>query len=185
MHRRYFMKIIITGRNVDLTDGIKGRVNEKLEKLDKFFTNETTATVTLKKENGKDVAEINIPVKGSLLRVSEKQDNLFSAIDTAADKLERQIRKYRTKIHDNRIHNIMKNLAEGNFSEEAVDEMPADIKIVKKKQIMLKPMDDEEACMQLDMIGHSFFIYENTKGKICVAYKRGDGNFGIIEPDVE
>lgn len=179
------MKIIITGRNVDLTDGIKDRVNEKLAKLDKFFTSETTATVTLKKENGKDVAEINIPVKGNLLRVSERQDNLFAAIDTAADKLERQIRKYRTKIHDNRIHNIMKNIAEGSFSEEKVDEEPTEIKIVKKKQVLLKPMDEEEACMQLDMIGHSFFIYENTQGKVCVAYKRGDGNFGIIEPDVE
>ena len=81
------MKIIITGRNIDLTDAIKARVNDKLSKLDKFFTNDTTATVTLKKENGKDVSEINIPVKGNLLRVSEKQDNLFSAIDTAVDKL--------------------------------------------------------------------------------------------------
>ena len=179
------MKIIITGRNVDLTDAIKERANEKLSKLDKFFTNETTATVTLKKENGKDVSEINIPVKGNLLRVSEKQDNLFAAIDTAADKLERQIRKYRTKIRDKKIQTIMRNNVEGNFSEEKVDDEPTDIKIVKKKQLLLKPMDEEEACMQLDMIGHSFFIYENTKGKICVAYKRGDGNFGIIEPEIE
>ena len=179
------MKIIISGKNVDLTDGIKTRVNEKLGKLDKFFTGDTTATVTLKNENGKDVAEINIPVKGNLLRVSEKQDNLFAAIDTAAVKLERQIRKYRTKIRDKKIQTIMRNNAEGNFSEEKVDDEPTDIKIVKKKQLLLKPMDEEEACMQLDMIGHSFFIYENTNGKICVAYKRGDGSFGIIEPDIE
>ncbi len=179
------MKIIITGRNVDLTDAIKDRANDKLSKLDKFFTNETTATVTLKKENGKDVAEINIPVKGNLLRVSEKQDNLFAAIDTATEKLERQIRKYRTKIRDKKIQTIMRNNAEGNFSEEKIEEEPTEIKIVKKKQMLLKPMDEEEACMQLDMIGHSFFIYENTNGKICVAYKRGDGNFGIIESDIE
>ena len=179
------MKIIISGRNIDLTDAIKERVNNKLGKLDKFFTSETTATVTLKKENEKDVAEINIPVKGNLLRVSEKQDNLFSAIDTASDKLERQIRKYRTKIRDNKIHNIMKSISEGNFSEEKIDEEPNEIKIVKKKQLLLKPIDEEEACMQLDMIGHSFFIYENTDGKICVAYKRGDGNYGIIEPSIE
>ena len=178
------MKIIITGRNVDLTDAIRERVNDKLSKLDKFFTNETTATVTLKKESGKDVAEINIPVKGNLLRVSERQDNLFAAIDTAADKIERQIRKYRTKIRDNKIHTIMKNNEVGNFSEEKVDEEPTEIKIVKKKQLLLKPMDEEEACMQLDMIGHSFFIFENTNGKVCVAYRRGDGNFGIIEPDI-
>ena len=179
------MNITITGRNVDLTDAIKARVNDKLSKLDKLFTKETNATGTLKKENGKDVCEINIPVKGNLLRVSEKQDNLFSAIDIAIDKLERQIRKYKTKIRDNKIHTIMKNIAEGNFSDELIDEEPTEINIVKKKQILLKPMDDEEACMQLDMIGHSFFIYENTSGKICVAYKRGDGNFGIIEPDIE
>ena len=179
------MNITITGRNVDLTDAIKARVNDKLTKLDKMFTKETNATVTLKKENGKDVCEINIPVKGSLLRVSERQDNLFSAIDNAIDKLERQIRKYKTKIRDNKIHNIMKNVVEGNFSDEAIDEEPTEINIVKKKQILLKPMDDEEACMQLDMIGHSFFIYENTNGKICIAYKRGDGNYGIIEPDIE
>ncbi|MBQ7743470.1 MAG: ribosome-associated translation inhibitor RaiA [Lachnospiraceae bacterium] len=179
------MKVIITGKNIELTDAIKKRVEDKLSKLDKFFTNETTATVTLKKEKIGDVAEINIPVRGTLLRVSECQDNLFASIDTAVDKLERQIRKYRTKIHDNKIHNIMKNMSSGDFSEEKVEEENAEIKIVKKKQMLLKPMDEEEACMQLDMIGHSFFIYENTKGKICVAYKRGDGNFGIIEPDVE
>lgn len=176
------MKIIISGRNVDLTDGIKTRVNEKLGKLDKFFTESTQATVTLKNENGKDVAEINIPVKGNLLRVSERQDNLFQAIDTAVEKLERQVRKYRTKIRDNKIHTIMKNAVEGNFSDEVVDEEPTEINIVKKKQILLKPMDEEEACMQLDMVGHEFFIYQNPDGKTCVAYKRGDGNFGIIEP---
>ena len=179
------MKIIISGKNIELTDAIKKKVEEKLTKLDKFFTSETTATVTIKGEKIGDVVEINIPVKGNLLRVSECESNLFASIDTAADKLERQIRKYRTKIHDNKIHNIMKNMSEGNFSEEKVDEETADIKIVKKKQMMLKPMDEEEACMQLDMIGHSFFIYQNPSGKICVAYKRGDGNFGIIEPEVE
>ena len=179
------MKIIITGKNVELTDAIKSKINDKLAKLDKFFTKETTATVTLKKENGKDVTEINIPVKGNLLRVSERQDNLFSSIDFATDKLERQIRKYRTKVHDNKIHNIMKNIAEGNFSDEIVEEEESEISIVKKKQLLLKPMDDEEACMQLDMIGHEFFVYENTNGKICVAYKRGDGNYGIIEPSIE
>ena len=179
------MKIIISGKNIELTDAIKKKVEEKLTKLDKFFTSETTATVTIKGEKIGDVVEINIPVKGNLLRVSECESNLFASIDTAADKLERQIRKYRTKIHDNKIHNIMKNMSEGNFSEEKVDEETADIKIVKKKQMMLKPMDEEEACMQLDMICHSFFIYQNPSGKICVAYKRGDGNFGIIEPEVE
>lgn len=179
------MKIIISGKNIELTDAIKKKVEEKLSKLDKFFTSDTTATVTLKNEKIGDVVEINIPVKGNLLRVSECDSNLFASIDVAADKIERQIRKYRTKIHDNKIHNIMKNLSNGNFSEEKVEEEDSEINIVKKKQLMLKPMDDEEACMQLDMIGHSFFIYENTSGKICVAYKRGDGNFGIIEPDIE
>lgn len=179
------MKIIISGKNIELTDAIKKKVEEKLNKLDKFFTNETTATVTLKREKIGDVVEINIPVKGNLLRVSECESNLYASVDTATDKLERQIRKYRTKIHDNKIHNIMKNMSKGDFSEEKVDEEDSEIKIVKKKQIMLKPMDEEEACMQLDMIGHSFFVYENTNGKICVAYKRGDGNYGIIEPDIE
>ncbi len=179
------MKIIISSKNIELTDAIKKKVEEKLNKLDKFFTNETTATVTLKREKIGDVVEINIPVKGNLLRVSECESNLYASVDTATDKLERQIRKYRTKIHDNKIHNIMKNMSKGDFSEEKVDEEDSEIKIVKKKQIMLKPMDEEEACMQLDMIGHSFFIYENTNGKICVAYKRGDGNYGIIEPDIE
>lgn len=179
------MKIIISSKNIELTDAIKKKVEEKLNKLDKFFTNETTATVTLKREKIGDVVEINIPVKGNLLRVSECESNLYASVDTATDKLERQIRKYRTKIHDNKIHNIMKNMSKGDFSEEKVDEEDSEIKIVKKKQIMLKPMDEEEACMQLDMIGHSFFVYENTNGKICVAYKRGDGNYGIIEPDIE
>lgn len=179
------MKYTIKGLGIDLTDGLKGHVEKSLQKLDKFFTNETSANVTLKTQKNDHIVEITIPLKGNILRVSERGNDMYNLIDVTVDKLERQIRKYRTKVRDNRIHKIMKNEAAGNLiSFEGDDDNDSNqkIEIVKKKHFELIPMTPEEACEHMELLNHSFFMFENNENnKICVVYKRIDGAYGLIE----
>ena len=181
------MKIIMTGKGLDLTDGIKTYVEDKLEKLNKYFTDNTTANVTCKTEKNDQIIEVTIPVKGNVIRVKSATEDMYKSIDQAVDVLDRQIRKYRTKIRDNKIHNIMRKEAEGNFSNINIDDEKDDeIKIVKKKTFITKPMDPIEACMQSELIGHNFFMFLNSEtGGICAVYKRGDGTFGLLMPEDE
>ena len=180
------MKIIISGQGMDLTPALKEQVEMKLGKLDKYFTDDTVANATLKTQKNAQVIEVTIPVKGSVLRVHSETDDMYKSIDQAEQILERQIRKFRTKIRDNKIHNIMVSESSGNFSEEHVEEEDNEIKIVKKKHFMLKPMDPIEACMQAQLVDHTFFVFKNSEtDSVCVVYKRGDGAFGLNEPEEE
>ena len=183
------MQIIITGKNMDLTEALKSQVEEKLKKLDKYFTDNTKATVTLKTEKNAQIIEITIPVKGNVLRVQNSTEDMYKSLDQAISILERQIRKYRTKIKDRKIHNIMRNEVEANFSnyvDDVVEEDDNEIKIVKRKHFLLKPMDPIEACMQSELINHEFFLFKNSEtNSVCVVYKRADGSFGLIEPEEE
>ena len=182
------MKINISGKGIDLTDSLKDQVNDKMKKLDRYFTDNTTANVALKTEKLSHIVEITIPVKGNVLRVQCDTEDMYKSIDQAVDVLERQIRKYRTKIKDRKIHNLMRNEVEGGFSEESVDELKDEneITIVKKKHFILKPMDPIEACMQADLIGHEFFLFRNSDtDTTCLVYKRKDGSFGLIEPEFD
>ena len=179
------MKYTIKGLGLDLTDGLKNHVDKGLEKLDKFFTNETQASVVLKTQKNDHIVEITVPLKGNILRVSERGSDMYSLIDVAIDKLERQVRKYKTKVRDNRIHKIMKNEAEGNlvsFEGDSDNEPNQMIEIVKKKHFELIPMTPEEACEHMELLNHNFFMFENNENnKICVVYKRIDGAYGLIE----
>ena len=179
------MKYTIKGLGIDLTDGLKSHVDKGLEKLDKFFTNETQASVVLKTQKNDHIVEITVPLKGNILRVSERGSDMYSLIDVAIDKLERQVRKYKTKVRDNRIHKIMKNEAEGNlvsFEGDGDNEPNQMIEIVKKKHFELIPMTPEEACEHMELLNHNFFMFENNENnKICVVYKRIDGAYGLIE----
>lgn len=181
------MKIIITGKGLDLTQALKDQVDSKVSKLERYFTNSTIANVTMKTEKNNHVCEITIPVKGNVLRVQCMTEDMYKTIDQAVDILERQIRKYRTKIKDRKIHNLMRNEVEGGFSEEYVEEEPHTIKIEKRKQFLLKPMDPIEACMQADLLNHEFFLFKNSENnnEICVVYKRGDESYGLIVPEEE
>lgn len=175
------MKITITGRNLSLTDGLKNGVEKKLGKLDKFFQAETPCNVTLSTQKDMQKIEVTIPVKGSVIRAEEATEDMYQSIDLVVDVLERQIRKYKNKL-------IQRHQAGSDFSSEFIDEKPAqdeeEIKIVRTKHIDLKPMTAEEACLQMELLGHSFFVFQDgNTGKVNVVYKRKDNSYGLIEPE--
>ncbi|MDF2985676.1 MAG: sigma 54 modulation protein/ribosomal protein [Eubacterium sp.] len=175
------MKIIITGKNIDVTEGLKERATKKISKLDKFFSNETEAHVTLSVQRNRQIVEVTIPFNGIVLRAEESNDDMYSSIDKTVDLLERQIRKNRTRLerrlheHDFRFENV-------KFTEEVPEEK--DFKIVRSKRFAVKPMDVEEAVLQMNLLGHEFFMFYNADTKqVNVVYKRKDGNYGLIEPE--
>ena len=175
------MKITITGRNLSLTDGLKNGVEKKLGKLDKFFQAETPCNVTLSTQKDMQKIEVTIPVKGSVIRAEEATEDMYQSIDLVVDVLERQIRKYKNKL-------IQRHQAGSDFSSEFIDEKPSqdeeEIKIVRTKHIDLKPMTAEEACLQMELLGHSFFVFQDgNTGKVNVDYKRKANSYGLIEPE--
>ncbi len=175
------MKYIIRSTKVDNTDAIKDYIQSKLSKLDKYFENadEIEATVLTKINGRSQVIEVTIPTKHFTLRNEESNDDLYAAIDKISDKLERQIRKNKEKINKK----INKTFIT-DFEHDIVDEYIDDEKIVRKKQIELKPIDEEEAIIQMEMLNHSFFVYKDVNtNKVCILYKRKNGNYGVIETE--
>lgn len=175
------MKTIITGKNIEVTEGLKERVTKKIGKLDKFFNNETVAHVTLSVQRVRQIAEVTISFNGIVLRAEESNDDMYTSIDKTIDLLERQIRKNKTRLerrlreNDFRIENF-------KFSEEILEEK--EFKIVRSKRFAFKPMDVEEAILQMNLLGHEFFMFSNAETKqVNVVYKRKDGNYGLIEPE--
>lgn len=177
------MKYIISGHNIDVTEGIKTAVQAKLGKLDKYFTDETEINVTLSVEKDRQKIEVTIPVKGSIIRAEEVSSDMYASIDLIEETIERQLRKYRNKIIDRQ------KSAKGNFTPEYIEETYEDedtIKIVKSKRFGIKPMDPEEACVQMELLGHNFFVFLNAETEeVNVVYKRKGGTFGLIEPELD
>ena len=173
------MKYIIRSQKQDNTEAIKNYIQSKLSKLDKYFedSDEIEATV-LTKTKGRDQAiEVTIPTKHFTLRNEESHEDLYAAIDKIVDKLERQIRKNKEKINKKINKTIIKD-----FDYDLQDEYEEDESIVKRKQIELKPIDEEEAIIQMEMLGHSFFVFRNINTqKVCILYKRKNKDYGIIE----
>ena len=170
------MKYLIRGEKVQVTDSIKDYIEEKLSKMDKYLDNpeNVEAKVLIKVKGVEQRVEVTIQTKGYFLRAEEAHSDLYAAIDLIIDKLERQFRKYKTKLLDK---SRQENIQDSFDIEEAVEE-----EIVKRKKIYLKPMDEEEAIMQMELLGHTFFVFKNIEtDTICVIYKRHDGNYGLIE----
>ncbi len=176
------MKYNIRGDKMIVTDSIKNYVESKLDKLNKYFTeDDLTANVLAKIRGNKQIVEVTIPTDKFILRSEEEHDDLYAAIDLVSDKQERQIRKNKTKLKK---HNKVNNKYDYfNFDYEIEkDEKEDDLKIVKRKAIDTKPMDEEEAILEMELLGHSFFVYKDMNtNEVCVVYKRKDGNYGIIE----
>ena len=172
------MKINITGKGMDLTDRIKDQVDKKLGKLDKFIQEDMAANVILKEKKGEHRVEVTIPLKQYTIRAEQKDRDLFAAIDKVEDALERQIRKYKTRIMAKRRDGVD---VEPAFEADVDD---AEIKIVKNKRFVVHPMGAQEACMQMDLLDHDFFVFENQEsGEINVVYRRTDGGYGLISPE--
>ena len=172
------MKINIHGNKLEVTDAIKSYILEKLSKLDKYFENpdEITATISLRVRGKDQIVEITIPIKKAILRCEETNDDLYASIDFAIDKLERQIRKNKTKMKRHKEKYV-------EISEfDVIKDEEEDTKVVKRKVIEVKPMSEEEAILQMNMLGHEFFIYKDDEtGNTCILYKRKDGDLGLIE----
>ena len=171
------MEINVRGTKVEITDSMRGYVTEKLGKLDKYISLDgVRASVLVKVRNYTQKVEVTIPLKTLILRAEAEEQDFYSAVDMVINKLERQIRKNKTKLQKRE----KKGLKELNV-DEAI-EIPEEKEVVKRKKIDLKLMSSEEAILQMDLLGHNFFLYKDADTDMpAVVYKRKDGGYGIIE----
>lgn len=183
------MKYNIRGENLEVTEAIRDYVMKKISKLEKYFDTPPTSDVHVKLSvyNNEQKIEVTIPMTDLLLRAEERHNDLYAAIDLVVDKLERQIRKYKTKINRKfRKEGSPKHIF-AEMEKEARNSKKEDddkIEIVRTKRFDLKPMDSEEAILQMDMLDHAFFVFTNaTSGETNVVYRRNDGRYGLIEPN--
>lgn len=175
------MKYNIRGDKMVITDAIKNYTEEKLGRLEKYFKDDDiNANVLTKVRGNLQIVEVTIPTSKYTLRSEEENDDLYAAIDLVTDKLERQIRKNKTRLNKN----MKESVKEFNFDYDTKDEDESDEKVVKRKSIEMKPMDEEEAILEMELLGHSFFVYKDMNtNNVCVLYKRKDGNYGLIETE--
>ena len=175
------MKFIISGRNIEITQGLREAVEQKLGKLERYFTPETEIIVTLSVEKERQKIEVTIPVKGNIIRSEQVSSDMYVSIDLVEEIIERQLRKYKTKL-------IAKHQGGHDFRPEFIEEDnvpdPDDIQIVRTKRFGIKPMFPEDACVQMELLGHTFFVFYNAEtDEVNVVYKRKDGTYGLIEPE--
>ena len=173
------MKVNIRGNKIEITDSIRNYIEEKIGKLDKYFDRpeDISANVVIKENGIFQKIEVTIPIKKAILRGEESDRDLYAAIDFVSDKLERQIRKNKTKMR----HKNNKENYDLFIDFEVSEEEQETSKIVKRKEVDTKPMDEEEAILQMDLLGHDFFIFKNIDtDNISVVYKRKDNNYGIM-----
>lgn len=174
------MRYKITGRNIDITPGLKAAVEEKIGKLERYFNQDTEAMVTLNVTKDRQKIEVTIPVKGHIIRAEQESNDMYVSIDLVEEIIERQLKKYKNKIVD-------KKQAALSFSELFIQEeydSDEDIRIEKVKKFAVKPMDPEEACVQMELLGHSFYVFLNSDtDQVSVVYKRKGNTYGLIEPE--
>ena len=174
------MRFTITGRNIEVTQGLREAVEDKLGKLDRFFAPATEAVVRLSVQKDIQKIEVTIPVKGHIIRAEESSSDMYVSIDLVEEILERQLKKYKNKLID-------KKQSAPSFSEAFLQEDASaeeDIQIVKSKKFAVKPMDPEEACVQMELLGHNFYVFLNADTEeVNVVYKRKGGTYGLIEPE--
>ena len=175
------MNIIIAGKNIEVTDGIKSAVENKLSKLERYFNADTEVNVTLSVEKDRQKIEVTIPVKGNIIRSEQVSNDMYVSIDLVEEILERQIKKYKNKIVEN--HQEPAQIFNEEFLEkDSVDDNQ--IQIVKTKRFGIKPMFPEDACVQMELLGHDFYVFRNAEtDEVNVVYKRKGNTFGLIEPE--
>lgn len=178
------MKVKVIAKNMELTPALKEMVEKKISKLDKYFEPNVEARAKLTVQKNRHIFEVTIPFNGVILRGEEATDDMYKSIDIVEEKLERQIRKQKTKLsrrnNESLRFSYMNEVAVGNEVEDEINE-PS---IVRMKKFCANPMTSEEAILQMELLGHSFFIYEDIdEASICVIYKRKDGNYGLLEPE--
>lgn len=177
------MNINIFGKNIEVTPGIKKAVEDKLKTLNKYLAEDTKVDVTLSVDKNDQKVEVTIPVRGNIIRAEEVSDDMYATIDLVEETIERQIRKYKNKMIDKK---RSKETQVPEFVDFDYDDDEEDVKIVRTKRFGIKPMDAEEACIQMDLIGHNFFVFLNADtDEVNVVYKRKNGTYGLIEPEFD
>ena len=174
------MKFVIVGKNIEVTPGLRSAVEDKIGKLEKYFTSETEAHVTLSVEKERQKIEVTIPVKGSIIRSEQVSNDMYVSIDLVEEIIERQLKKYKNKLVDQK-------QSAGFFKQEFIDKEYMDeeeIKIIRSKKFDIKPMYPEDACIHMELLGHNFFVFCNAEtDQINVVYKRKGNTYGLIEPE--
>ena len=172
--------LVISGKNIDITEGLRAAVEEKIGKLERYFNDSTEVHVTLSTEKNRQKIEVTVPMKGTIIRAEETSTDMYVSIDLVEEVIERQLRKYKNKL-------IQKEQNVAQFSKGFVDEDTYDeeeISIIRSKKFAMKPMDPEEACVQMELLGHTFFVFRNSEtDEVNVVYKRKDNTYGLIEPE--
>ncbi|RCW44805.1 ribosome hibernation-promoting factor, HPF/YfiA family [Paenibacillus prosopidis] len=179
------MNYNIRGQHFQVTDALRDYVEKKLSRLDKYFETPVASeiNVTLSVTKGKHTVEVTIPLVGVMLRAEERSEDMYASIDLVTDKLERQIRKHKTKVNRKfRQGSGVRSLFREEGSAVSVLDEEDELELVRTKRFNLKPMDVEEAILQMNMVGHSFFVFANIESEeVNVVYKRSDGKYGLIE----
>ena len=174
------MRYTISGKNIEVTEALKNIVMDKLGKLERYFTPETEIIVTMSVEKERQKIEVTIPVKGSIIRSEQTSNDMYVSIDLVEEVIERQLKKYKNKITD-------KHQAGGNFQQAFLEkEYPEEeeVRIVRTKKFDIKPMYPEDACIQMELLGHNFFVFFNAETEqVNVVYKRKGNTYGLIEPE--
>lgn len=175
------MNFIISGKNLEVTPSLKEKIGKKLRKLEKFFNPDTEVYVTMGVEKSRQTIEVTIPFKNMFIRAEETTNDMYASIDNIIDKIERQIRKNRTRLQK-RNHGQLN--AEYINQLSNTDKEEGDYRIVRSKKFSMKPMEVEEAILQMNLLSHEFFVFSNSEsGHINAVYKRKDGDYGLIEPE--
>ncbi|HCL02933.1 MAG TPA: ribosome-associated translation inhibitor RaiA [Lachnoclostridium phytofermentans] len=177
------MRYIISGKNIDVTEGLKSAIYEKIGKLEKFFNPEAEIHVTLSVEKDRQKIEVTIPMKGNIVRAEQVSNDMYASIDLVEEVIERQLKKYKSKLKD-----MNQSAASFNpsFFDDVVSEIGEEdeINITRVKRFAMKPMDAEEACVQMELLGHNFYVFRNAEtDEVNVVYKRKGNSYGLIEPE--
>jgi putative sigma-54 modulation protein len=176
------MKFIISGKNIDITQGLRTAVEDKIGKLEKYFKPDTEVYVTLSVEKERQKIEVTIPVKGNIIRSEQVSSDMYVSIDLVEEIIERQLKKYKRKLVDQKQH------AASVFKQDFIEKDYMDdeeIQIIRTKKFDVKPMYPEDACIQMELLGHNFFIFFNAEtDQVNVVYKRKGNTYGLIEPEI-
>ncbi len=174
------MKFVIVGKNIEVTPGLKSAVEDKIGKLERYFTSETEIHVTLSVEKERQKIEVTIPVKGSIIRSEQVSNDMYVSIDLVEEIIERQLKKYKNKLIDQK-------QSASYFKQEFIDKEymeDEEVKIIRSKKFDIKPMYPEDACVQMELLGHNFFVFCNAEtDQVNVVYKRKGNTYGLIEPE--
>lgn len=179
------MRLNVKGKGMEVSEYLETTVEKKARKLERYFKPDTEVDVMLSIEHGRHICEVTVPFIGVTLRTEEVSGDMYNSIDAALKKLERQIRRHRTKL-EKRLHDDAYAYETPVYEEADSIGDAEEAKLVRRKQFPVKPMALEEAEMQMDLLGHSFFVFINAEsGEVNVLYQRKDGNLGLIEPEYE